>query len=885
MPAPSPTRPRAHGAGTAPVAGPDAVDLLRLVAAQAARSPSTIAVEMDGTPPLGYAGLLGRVGRLAVELRGRGIGANVPVAIVMDRSPGMVVAVLAVLAAGGAYVPVDPAYPPARRRFMLEDSKARLALTDPALASSVGLPADRLLVVDRETADGAGVAAVDPASAHPGSEDRAYVIYTSGSTGQPKGVEMPHRALRNLIAWQIRREGFAPGARVLQFASLSFDVSFQEIFSTLASGGTLVLIDDLARRDPVSLLERLIDGRVARLFLPFVALRALADSAVARGRFPRDLREVYTAGEQLQVDDTLRRFFSALPACRLENQYGPSETHVVTAHRLGPDPRLWPTLPPIGAPIDHTGVAILDPARRPSGPGARGELWIRGVCLARGYAGRPELTSERFVTLELPGAAPEVYYRSGDIAEWDGREELLFHGRIDQQVKFRGHRIEPAEVAAQVAAHPQVAQCVVSLRRSDGLAPRLVAYVLLREGATATTRELHAFAAERLPAQQVPSQFVRMDAFPLTPSGKVDLRALPEPLADRSLLAAERVPPRAPDELALARIWSRVLGFDEVGVRDDFFELGGDSLLAAAMLEEVRRAFGRVLTLGALAGAPTIEGLAALLREGAAPSRWRSLVPIRPQGSRTPLFCVHGGLAGVGSFPLLARQLHPDQPFYGLQWDGLTGDGGARTVREMARRYLAEVRDVQPAGPYLLAGHCIGGLVAWEMARQLRAVGEAVAHLFLLDSPNLGSPHYRPGPIDPPWKVILRMKKDRRALAEVWLRRTLGLGVRPEHRTILAARVMIRAAWTYRPACEAIDASALVTGLEDGRIMNLAGSWTDGAMGWTAWAEKGVRVMRLHADHNEIVGDAATAEILEEVLKRFHQRAPFATKATGAAIA
>ena len=844
--------------------------LAGLFEAQAIRTPGARAVEA-GPEALTYARLDAWSNRLAHELIGRGVSVDSPVAISIERSIGMLVAVLGVLKAGGACVPLDPAYPAARREYMLKDSSARWIVTQASTTARPegGGPEVVNLARDRRRVDG------HPSSRPDSAADEStlvYIIYTSGSTGQPKGVMLPQRALINLVRWQIAQTGFATGARTLQFSSLSFDVSFQELFATWASGGTVVLIDDLARRDPNGLLNHIIDQRIERIFLPFVALRGLADSSVSSGRPPGCLREVFTAGEQLQVDDTIRRFFEALPGCFLENQYGPSEAHVVTFHRLAGSPAAWPVLPPIGLPISGAAVHVLDENLCEVGPGDRGEIFIGGVCLARGYVGKPERTAERFVEVSLPESGVTRLYRTGDMAERLPDGAIRFHGRIDHQVKVRGYRVEPGEVSSALHEHPSVGQCVVTVRPRPPAGHVLVAYVVPRERAGFRSNVLRSFARGRLPAHLMPSQFVVVEAFPLTPSGKVDVNALPDPVFDRESAGAEFVAPQSPDELALARIWSRVLGIPEIGVRDDFFDLGGDSLLAVEVMTAIRHELGIDLTLGVLASSPTIATLAAGMRSGSAGSRWRSLVSIRTHGERTPLFCVHGGMANVGSFPLLARQLPADQPFYGFQWDGLTGFPCSQTIPAMARRYVAEMQTVQARGPYLLAGHCIGGLIAYEMAKQLRSTGDEVAHLFVFDTPNLGSPRYKKGKRLPAWKVLLAMRKDRRSLLEVWMRRALRRPVRPEHRPVWALRVMIHAAWHYRIPGEELPVTAIMTGLSDGFYMSLAGSWDDDAMGWTAWADRGVKIERVPVEHGEVLYHPATAEVMRRDLEIAHGR-------------
>jgi amino acid adenylation domain-containing protein len=497
-----------------------------LFAAAAARTPHRVAVEF-GDERVTYAGLDARASRLARRLRRLGVGPDERVALALERSVEMVAAVLAVLKAGGCYVPVDPAYPAARITHMLGDSRAAVLVTTSALAARLPPGESAILAVDAD-ADLVRRESSAPPAVEVDAENLAYVLYTSGSTGLPKGAALPHRALANLLRWQVARWGADAAARTLQFSSLSFDVSFQEIFSTWCAGGTLVLVDDDTRRDAQALLAYLRETRVERLFLPFAALQNLAEVAARTGATVPDLREVVTAGEALRATPQLRAFFRLNPRARLENQYGPSETHVVSAHRLAAHSDSWPELPPIGAPIDGAGLHVLDDSLGVVPPGAEGEVYASGAALARGYLARPALTAERFVphpNVEEPGAR---LYRTGDRARWTAGGELEYLGRTDAQVKVRGYRVELGEVEASVASHPAVHQAAVAAH-GDGGAKRLVAYVVALPGRTADAASLRAHVAARLPEHMVPAAWVALDALPLTPSGKVDRRALPEP--------------------------------------------------------------------------------------------------------------------------------------------------------------------------------------------------------------------------------------------------------------------------------------------------------------------------------------------------------------------
>ncbi|MFD5424389.1 amino acid adenylation domain-containing protein, partial [Streptomyces sp. NPDC127084] len=499
---------------------------------RARQQPRASAVRWRGQD-LSYGELNRRSDAVAAHLVDLGLE-RTPVAICVERSPDLPVAVLGVLKAGCAYVPIDPAYPADRISFMVEDSGVRTVLTQRALADRAALPAGvgRCFLDDVPDTERVVRTAVT-------ADDLACLIYTSGSTGRPKGVAMPHGPLANLLDWQSRRSTAAAGSRTLQFTSLSFDVAFQELFSTWSTGGTLVLVDDETRKDPERLLDLIEAERVQRLFLPFVALQQLVEHACATDRRCPSLTEIVTAGEQLQTTPALRRFFSALCTATLDNQYGPSETHVVTAGMLTGDPYAWPELPSIGRPVGAARIRLLDGRLRPVPVGAVGELCVAGPVMARGYVGRPELTGEKFVR-----TTEGRLYRTGDLARFlpDGRIQWL--GRGDDQVKIRGHRVETGEVEAALRTVPGVADAVVVAHdQGPGAGRRLIAYYLA--GSDAPAADALASALRRgLPDYMVPARCILLDAFPLTSSGKVDRKALAtRPPADPAGRAES--PPRA----------------------------------------------------------------------------------------------------------------------------------------------------------------------------------------------------------------------------------------------------------------------------------------------------------------------------------------------------
>ncbi|RUR73747.1 hypothetical protein PCC6912_55240 [Chlorogloeopsis fritschii PCC 6912] len=578
----------------------------QLFEAQVLCSPSSIAIEFEGQS-LSYQELNQRANQLAHYLQGLGVQADVIVGLCLERSVELIIAVLAVLKAGGAYLPLDPNYPAERLCFMLENTQASILLTQSHLCESLPLYATHRFCLDSNWQ----AIAQNPTTnlqSEVTADNLAYVIYTSGSTGKPKGVAMPHLPLVNLIAWQLENSTVGSAAKTLQYTPISFDVSFQEIFATLSTGGTLVLISEQMRRDPTSLLQFLNQARIERLFLPFVALRQLAEVAQIEGIFPTSLREVITAGEQLRITTAIAHLFTQLPNCSLHNHYGPSETHVVTAFTLTGSPQSWLALPPIGQAIANTQIYLLDSQLQPVPVGVAGELYIGGVSLARGYFNRPDLTAQRFIV--SPFDKCDRLYKTGDLARYlgdDGNIEYL--GRIDQQVKIHGYRIELGEIETVLEGHSQVQQAVVMAREDIPGEQRLVAYVVADTVASEiSVTELRQFLRTQLPEYMVPSAIAILDKLPLTPSGKVDRKALPVPSYGSN--QENWVAPQTLTEIALANIWSDILGLSQVGIYDHFLDLGGHSLLATQVISRIRNDMQIELPLRCLFESPTIAELA-----------------------------------------------------------------------------------------------------------------------------------------------------------------------------------------------------------------------------------------------------------------------------------
>ncbi|WP_051731893.1 hybrid non-ribosomal peptide synthetase/type I polyketide synthase [Kitasatospora phosalacinea] len=583
------------------------------VAAQARLTPDREAVVFRDER-MTYRDLDRAAAAVAAAVRAHGRGPDDLVAVCLPRSARMVAALLGILRAGAAYLPVDPGGAPERAAHLLETGRVGLAVVAGGTGAALAREGLRTLDLDRLVAD-AGPADAGFVDAQPGPEDLAYTLFTSGSTGRPKGVAMPHRALSNLIDHQLAssaaHHGGAP-MRTLQYTPLTFDVSFLDIFATLAAGGTVVVPDEEQRRDPGTLLDLIARERVTSLFLPLVALHAIADTAVRTGAAAPSLREVMTGGEQLVITPGVTAWWRTMPDCVLQNIYGPTEAHVVTVHDLSGDPDDWPVLVPIGRPIAGAGIHLLDDRMRPVPDGEPGELWISGVCLARGYLGQPELTADRF--RDTPEGRR---YRTGDLAVRLPDGSYRFTGRSDDQLKIQGVLVEPAEIEAVLARHPDVAACAV-LPQASATGTVLAAYVQPRSGGGSAPvrddgRAWRDHLAAALPAAVVPALWMRMPRLPTTSSGKVDRKALPPVPASRPALAVPLAAPLTATERTLAAVWEEVLEVAPVGVDDGFFELGGTSLRAGAVVARLHAEAGVRIRVVQLFENPTVRALAAAL--------------------------------------------------------------------------------------------------------------------------------------------------------------------------------------------------------------------------------------------------------------------------------
>ncbi|MGC9498551.1 amino acid adenylation domain-containing protein [Streptomyces sp. WG7] len=726
------------GGGRVPaaqLAGEPPADVIRLIGEHVSRTPDAVAVSC-GARSWTYAQLDAAANRIAHGLVGAGVRTGSTIGIAMDRSPETLATVLGVGKAGATCVPLDVSYPRARLAVMTAQADPLWIVTNETHALLFD-DSSRLLYVDGllEAEPDPGGAAELPEIT---GETVAYLLFTSGSSGEPKGVELPHRVLANYMRWQVPSASGAAGGKTLQFAPLSFDVAFQEIYSTLCGGGTLQLLAEDERRDMPALLRLLDREEVERVFMPYVALQQLAETSQALGIRPRALRVIISSGEQLRVTDEIRRFCAARPDTVLENQYGPTETHLLTHHTMTGDPARFPDLPPVGVPVDGIELHLLDGLMRPVPAGAKGEVYVGGVCLAHGYRNRPDLTEQRFVP-HPSGETGARLYRTGDLARLMPDGNLAWLGRADSQVKVRGFRVEPAEVELAIAklAEEQSASgireaAVVSRRREGGDA--FLAAFLVGDPEAVDLDEVRSRLRAVLPDHMMPSHLEWLASLPLTPSGKRDDALLSRmPLAAPSSDATE---PADEHEKALVGILAELLELPAVGVRDNFFDIGGTSLTAMRLVMTIEKRYGVSVPLSAFVAAPTVAGLAQRLRGSDAAARFDPVVPIRTEGDKPPLILVHPLGGHVLCYVRLARHLPQDQPVYALQaWGTVPGTEPLSSIPEMAAGYLEAVRRACPEGPYVIGGWSFGGFIAFEMARQLRRSDPGALHGTVLIDP------------------------------------------------------------------------------------------------------------------------------------------------------
>ncbi|MBF6570846.1 MAG: amino acid adenylation domain-containing protein [Candidatus Binataceae bacterium] len=842
-----------------------------LFEAQVERTPDAIALVFEDQQ-LSYCELNVRANRLAHSLRKLNVGPEVAVGVCLERSLEVVVSLLGILKAGGVYLPLDPAYPKQRIGFMLEDSKAAVLLTQTRLIH--GLPEHWARVVDLDTDSEATIreSAENPTSLIQ-PDNLAYIIYTSGSTGQPKGVLVSHGSIAEHCCDAEKYYDLKPTDRVLQLASMSFDLSLEQILPTLIAGARLVVVGQEVWR------ANEFHSKAAEFGLTVVDLPT---------GYWQELIQEWAAGSESDLSAPYRLFLvggdamspeafdlwrqSPLGAIRLINAYGPTEaTITATAFETGSLSHNGVRFHrvPIGRPLANREIYILDRDYNPVPIGVPGELHIGGRSLARGYLNRPDLTADKFVPNPFSHVAGARMYKTGDVARQLADGNIEYIGRTDHQVKIRGFRIELGEVEAALAQHPFVHQAIVSTHQDGRGEKRMVAYVLGDHEHAPTANDLRCFLKDRVPEYMVPSVFMLLESMPLMPNGKVDRGALPKPDQTRPEMGKIFVAPRDELERQLTALWEEVLGVRPIGVTDNFFELGGHSLLAVRLFALIDKRLGKRLPLAALFQGATVEGLAAIVRQNSLSAAPSSLVPIQPLGKKRPLFLVHPAGGHVFPFIGLVQCLGSDQPCYGLQARGVEEGQEAHTrIEDMAACYIQAIQSVQPEGPYLLGGWSMGGEIAFEMAQQLYARGQKVALLALLDA---RIPSTVENVADEDFEAML--------LADVIryfdLSADLGKGVAFLPPGELLARVLEqgKSAGLIPPDIEADQAHRLIELCKSdfrasrnyvlhrypGRVTlfkaneNPSGNAIDSTLGWSDWADEGVDVHIVPGNHATMI--------------------------------
>lgn len=672
-----------------------------------------------------------RANRLAHRLIAMGVGPEQPVGVLLERSEALVIAALGIMKAGGVYTPVDPAHPSERIATIFDQVRPALVLTEAATATILAaeVPSLRIDLFDWATGPDHNPGAADLlAPLRP--DHLAYIIHTSGSTGQPKGVGVSHAALANLAGARLQHDPIGPGDRVLASLSVSFDVSVGQLVTPLLQGATVVVAGNVAAMSPAAFWQLMVDEAITHLNSGPAFLDAVLESAPSS----LPLRRLMLGGEPFPTS-LAYKIQTSLPQVELFNMYGPTEACIDTTFYRFTGQELSPTLP-IGQPLPNYRVLVLDTAMQVVPVGIPGELFIGGASLARGYLGRDQETAERFV--ENPFVPGERLYRTGDLGRWNDRGEIEFLGRADSQVKIRGFRIELDEIAAVLRAHPMVRSAAVTTYLRDGQAV-LVAYVITDPGAD--DRGLagwHAYLAPILPSYMLPAAVMVVPHLPMTVNGKLDLKALPEPCFEEAG-NVPYAPPRHTLDEALIDIWSTLLSRSGLGIEDNFFKIGGHSLLALRVVAACKSKLGIDIPIAALYRHQTIRTFADAIHSGRAAKARGTLVGLG-EGEGAPVFAFHPVGGGAFGYLGLATALAGKRPVFGVQARGLeAGESLAASIDEMVSEYVAAIRAQQPVGPYSFIGHSFGGLVAFEVTRRFEAEGEKVDRLVMLDTSALAA--------------------------------------------------------------------------------------------------------------------------------------------------
>ncbi len=693
---------------------------------QVEQTPDATALVLENQS-MTYRELNERANQLAHHLRKLGVGPEVPVGLCMHRSFAMLVAMLGILKAGGAYVPLDPSYPRERLAFMLMDSQAPVLITQKQFLALFPQQALQTVLLDaswqtiaRENTEN------PPIVTH--AENLAYIMYTSGSTGKPKAVEILHRNIVRLL-FGTHYAHLDATQTFLHMASISFDAATFEIWGALLHGARCVLFPEPIPT-PRTIATAIHDHGITIAWITASLFNTVIDEVPSA---LKGLRQLLTGGEALSVPH-MRRALDLLPDTQLINGYGPTECTTfaccyVIPRSLDEDMRSIP----IGTPIGNTQAYILDKYLNLVPIGVPGELYLGGDGLARGYRNQPALTAEKFVRSPFDPDHAARLYKTGDLARYGADGTIEFVGRIDQQVKIRGFRVELGEIESVLSTHPGVREALVLMHEDERHDKHLIAYVVTHEDHSTIREELHTLLKTQLPEYMLPSDMQLLDKLPLTANGKLDHKALPVPDVLHNLQEESYVAPNSLVQQQLVQLWEELLHIRPIGIQNNFFYLGGHSLLAARLVDRIERDFGKKIALATLFAGPTIEQLANAIQAQEDNPRV-PVVAVQVKGSRQPFFYLHGSWhSGAFYCFSIARSLEQDQPFYVLEPYQYEGLHSVPTLAAIAKAHLASLQAVQAHGPYRLGGFCNGGLVAYEMARQLQARGEQVELLVMID--------------------------------------------------------------------------------------------------------------------------------------------------------
>ncbi|TSJ43396.1 amino acid adenylation domain-containing protein [Mucilaginibacter corticis] len=701
---------------------PEHGSIHELIRWQSHKSPYTIAIKHNADS-ITYSNLEVSTNQINALLQDKGIAFGDVVAVAMDRSIHMAVCLLAIMKAGATYLPIDPNLPVERIAYLLEDSSAKKVIVSEKYRDLINHNSSQIIFEDAWL--NRGDYPEDFVPVETGEDDLIYIIYTSGSTGHPKGVGVSHKGLINLLKYRLHSPGMDANDNVLGLTTMSFDIAQEELYLPLICGALLTIVDKEITRDGSALLEIVKNQQITLMQATPYIWQMMLESGWDT---PLPIK-AFCGGEAM----TNELAGKLLGRCReVWNMYGPTETTICTTVKKITDSNEPIT---IGKPIDNTGVYILDEHLNKVMPGAEGELYICGVGVTKGYINREELTAEKFIDDKFSPVSGRKMYKTGDLGRLLKNGEIQFIGRVDNQIKLRGYRIEKEEIEYQLKQQENIKDALVTVYEDSVKNARLIAYLTLKTSDSDTASIINNCREglkKVLPEHMVPTNYEILTEIPLLPSGKVDVKSLPKPNIQET--TQDFVAPTNRIEKMLAEIWEEYIGIKNIGITDDFFELGGTSMIAVKTKIKIEKITNKRLSPSVLFQYPTIQQLA-LAIDDFTEDNYHSLVPIQPVGSKIPMYIVHGIGLNVLNFRTLATDLGPDQPIYGLQGVSLGGQQESlNTIEKTAEFYNAEIIKQNPTGPYVIAGYSIGGVIAYEMVKQLKAAGKDVKLLIMFDT-------------------------------------------------------------------------------------------------------------------------------------------------------